>query len=112
MRTFRTVALFALVASSTVVAQINLGDLVNAVIIPGSTALIDLGVLAGILSPADVTTLRPGGGERDTDSHPSFAQCAANSVVGLQASAIVGSLLRVCLCVEVIGVSTLVSLRG
>ena len=57
----RVLSLLTIAVSPTVVAQLDLdlANLVNAVIIPGSTALIDLGVLAGILSPADASIAVP-----------------------------------------------------
>ena len=61
MHALRVLSLLSIAATSSVVAQLDLdpGNLVNAVIIPGSTALIDLGVLAGILSPADARIAVP-----------------------------------------------------
>jgi hypothetical protein len=107
MLALRATALLALASSS--VGQIlgldiaaDVAGLVTAVITPGSSALIDLNLLAGLLSPADV--------RRASVSPPDLPdlrlpQCPANAVVGLQSSIAIGSLLKLCLCVTVIGVS-------
>ncbi|KAL8277394.1 hypothetical protein RQP46_010234 [Phenoliferia psychrophenolica] len=87
MVSFRTISLLTL-ASCATADLLNLDlvadvlGLAGAVIKPGSAALIDINAILGILAPTD---------------------CPADAAVGVQASVAIGSLLRVCLCVKIIG---------
>lgn len=91
-------------ALAPVTSALATQPLVAALIHPRPGALISADILAGILAPADVRHLHRRTRLLVLTRCDCASQCSATGVVAIQANITIGSLLDLCICLDIIGV--------